>query len=416
MIVLIPYSVPIFGYICDNFGPHKLSLLAGSFFGLGYLLASLAYSHELPYQVMVFAFTLIGMGTSSMYFAGITTCAKNFTGSRGLALSLPIASFGLSGLWMSQFVSRAFVGENGMLMISAVFGTFSVFLPGVGIVGGLCLQVFPAEGEEAQGESERLLAEDGGERGFGWVDNAEDGKRWINTATRDFLKDKTMWWFAVGVFLVTGPGEAFINNMGSLIQSLYPPGTSSAHIDPATHVSIIATTSTLARIVVGILSDYLGPSINPPPAQLSRSFHPRFSRIILLIAVSCLLLTAHLLLTFASISSLTSYFWLVSALVGSGYGAIFTLAPTVVSVVWGTENFGTNWGIVMSTPAVGATVYGLLYASVYDDHAGPDGRCWGGECYRGAFGVMAVGAMFAVGGWLWAWRGKGGWKERGVIV
>lgn len=413
----IPYSVPVFGYICDNFGPHKLSLLAGAFFGVGYFLASLSYSHDLPYQVMVFAFTLVGMGTSSMYFAGITTCAKNFTGSRGLALSLPIASFGLSGLWLSQFVSRVFVGESGTLMIGAAFTTFAVFLSGVGIVGGLFLQVFPAEEEAVEGgERERLLPVDGEERGFGWVDSAEDDKRWINTATRDFLKDKAMWWFAIGVFLVTGPGEAFINNMGSLIKSLYPPSTASVHIDPATHVSIIATTSTLARILVGILSDYIGPSIHPPPVQLSSPFRPRCSRVILLIAVSCLLLTAHLLLAFTSLPFLTSYFWIISALVGSGYGAVFTLAPTIVSVVWGTENFGTNWGVVMTTPAVGATAYGLLYAKLYDDHAGADGRCWGEECYRGAFGVMAVGTVVAIVGWLWAWRGRGGWKERGVIV
>lgn len=365
---------------------------------------------------MVLAFSLVGMGTSSMYFAGITTCAKNFTGSRGLALSLPIASFGLSGLWQSQFVSRVFVGEDGTLMISPAFATFAVFLSAVGVVGGLCLQVFPAEDGESGDHEERgrLLADDGGERGFGWVDGADDDKRWINAATRDFLKDKAMWWFAIGVFLVTGPGEAFINNMGSLIQSLYPPSTSSTHIDPATHVSIIATTSTLARILVGILSDYLGPSLTP--TTLSSSYRPRCSRVVLIISVSCFLLAAHLLLAFASLPFLTSYFWLISALVGSGYGAVFTLAPTIVSVVWGTENFGTNWGVVMTTPAVGATVYGLLYASVYDSHAGADGRCWGGECYRGAFGVMAMGAVLAVAGWVWAWRGKGGWKERGVIV
>lgn len=415
--MLDTYSVPIFGYICDNFGPHKLSLLAGSFFGIGYLLASLSYSHNLPYQVMVFAFTLIGMGTSSLYFTGITTCAKNFTRNRGIALSLPIASVGLSGLWMSQFVSRVFVGEGGTLMVSAAFTTFAVFLPGVGIVGGLCLQVFPAEeeGGVGEGEGERLLPGDGEERGVELVDSAED-KRWINIATRDFLKDKAMWWFTIGVFLAIGPGEAFINNMGSIIQSLYPPSTASAHIDPANHISIIATTSTIARISIGILSDYLAPSINPPLTQSSRSFRPRCSRITLLIATSCLLLIAHLLLTFTPLRFLTSYFWLISALVGAGYGAVFTIAPTIVSVVWGTENFGTNWGIVITTPAVGATVYGLLYARVYDDHAGVDGKCWGGECYRGAFGVMAVGTVVAVAGWLWAWKGRGGWKERGVVV
>lgn len=162
---------------------------------------------------MAAAFWLVGMGTTSMYFSGVTTCAKTFTGSRGLALSLPIASFGLSSLWESQFVSRVFVDEDGVLMVYSAFVAFAVFLTGIGVLGGVCLQV--STEEVGEGERERLLGEDGGERGYSGADSVEvvDEKRWINAATREFLKDKTMWWFAGGVFLVTGPGEAFINNV-----------------------------------------------------------------------------------------------------------------------------------------------------------------------------------------------------------
>ena len=39
-----------------------------------------------------------------------------------------------------------------------------------------------------------------------------------------------------------------------------------------------------------------------------------------------------------------------SVMVGIGYGGIFTLAPTVVSVVWGVGGFGRNWGILTFSP------------------------------------------------------------------
>jgi MFS family permease len=132
----------VFGYICDTYGPAKLSLLSSSFFGPAYLLASYAFANKLSYPVMVFAFVFVGMGTSSMYFSGVTTSAKNFTGNRGLALSLPIASFGLSSLWQSQVVSRVFTDrKTGELGISTVFLAYSVFLMMIGCLGFLGLKV-----------------------------------------------------------------------------------------------------------------------------------------------------------------------------------------------------------------------------------------------------------------------------------
>ncbi|KAI5842901.1 major facilitator superfamily domain-containing protein [Morchella snyderi] len=416
--------VPIFGYICDQLGPNRLSILAAAFFGSGYALASFAFSGDFAYQYMVIAFALIGMGTSAMYFSGITTCAKNFTRSRGLALSFPIASCGLSGFWQSQLVSRVFVDASGAVMVNAVFVAYSVYLIFVGLVGGVLLQVFPEEivsgevdeeyydEEEEGGEEGRLIREEpsyGTSISCDSVDSIIDDKRWINNATRSFLLDKTVWLFATGVFLLTGPCEAFMNNMGSLVLSLTPPAITSAHINPATHVSLLAIFSTAARIISGVVSDYLA----PPVGHSVHSSRPRCSRMVFLLLTGTLLLVAHLLLASGYIQLHSSQFWIISSSIGAGYGATFTLAPTVVSVVWGTENFGTNWGMVCMTPALGATVYGVIYASVYDEHAGDDGRCFDQGCYAKTFGIMAVGTLVAMAGWVYAWRM---WKKRGVVV
>jgi len=171
---------------------------------------------------MVLAFVFVGMGTSSMYFAGVTTSAKNFTGNRGLALSLPIAAFGLSSLWQSQLVSRVFTDETtGELAVAAIFRAYSAFLVVIGIIGALGLKVIKNDQEISRtGEWENLLegGQNSGGPSYGAIGQETAGEEvsekrpLINMATREFLGDNTMWFFAAGVFLVTGPGEAFINN------------------------------------------------------------------------------------------------------------------------------------------------------------------------------------------------------------
>jgi hypothetical protein len=210
--------------------------------------------------------------------------------------------------------------------------------------------------------------------------------------------------------------------MGTLITTLYPPSSTSAHlknpIDPATHVSIVAATSTIARIVAGSLSDYLAPPVptshapTPPPP---RKF-PRCSRMYLLFSFALLMLLGNLYVAVGHVQEAGDKFWIVSSSIGAGYGAVFCLAPTVVSVVWGTENFGTNWGIITMTPALGATVFGVIFAAGYDAHANKAGLCWGQECYSGAFWTMSGSVALAIVGWCVAWRGIGGWKSRGVVV
>ena len=113
------------------------------------------------------------------------------------------------------------------------------------------------------------------------------------------------------------------------------------------------------------------------------------------------------------------FFHFTTALVGFGYGSAFSLTPIIISVVWGVENFATNWGIVAMMPALGAALWGVIYSTAYqnalDDGtgSGPDGQCHGWRC----FGFWAFGCTLSVWvalvAWLAAWRG---WKRRGVVV
>jgi len=264
--------VPLFGYLCDRYTPSPLSLLAGIFFGAGYLLAAFTYrsgpppdagGSGWPFWVMILAFIGVGAGTSCMYLCAVATCAKNFGRGKhkGIMLAVPIAAFGLSGMWQSQvgaylLCERLEDGSCGDVDVFRYFLFLAILLLVVGLGGTVGLRLVDEEEEEkyideAVEELERsgFLGDSEARRAYGTMGpsdrtaeiDGDDGtvtqsdeerearqreaereeqecrkKNWLlNFETRLFLKDHTMWWLAVGFFLVTGPGEAYINNVRS---------------------------------------------------------------------------------------------------------------------------------------------------------------------------------------------------------
>ncbi|KAI5201028.1 ARM repeat-containing protein [Aureobasidium subglaciale] len=411
--------VPIFGFLCDRYGPGIPSLLSGCFAGFGYVLAAFTYRNpDWPFAVMVFSFVWVGMATSCMYLSAVTTCAKNFGRGKhkGLALALPIAAFGLSGMWESQVGSRLLYekkpdGTPGDIDVFRFFIFLGCTLFAAGAVGFFLLRIIDEDEmiDQAIEELEQSgLLEDSAffRRGqhqhhhesYGAVEEEDDEeerqrkeeearkKTWLlNEETSRFLSDRSMWLLAGGFFLVTGPGEAFINNLGTVIGTLYPPTMPDEEIptSAATHVSIVAITSTIARILTGTLSDLFAPTSAPhqhrrgpnslmssmatlpgmdaaePPKRLE------ISRITFLLIFSLIMSIGQAVLASGVIQDHGERFWWVSAAVGAGYGAVFSLTPIITSVVWGVENFGTNWACVATVPALGATLWGLLYSAVY---------------------------------------------------
>ena len=499
--------VPLFGYLADRYGPRVPSLLSGFFFGIGYLLAAFAYKSGpppsgggdgWPYWVMILAFVPIGCGTSCMYLSGVTTCAKNFGRGKykGIALALPIACFGLSGMWQAQVGSNLLNetkpdGTKGDVDVHRYFLFLGVMLLVMGIIGFFLLNVVGEDEyiDEAVDELERsgwldeseffhrsLTSNSNGgdhQASYGTMENDGEAdtasmrrrdeeekarkleeyrkKMWLlNEETRRFLSDGTMWWLVAGFFLVTGPGEAFINNLGTIIGTLYPPSVpEEQQTSAALHVSIVAITSTIARILTGTLTDILAPTTDPHqhrrgPNSLANSLTSlndpsippsapppqryQVSRITFLLTFSALMSLGQIILASGLLQSHGDKFWLVSGCIGLGYGAVFSLVPICISVIWGVENFGTNWGIVATFPAIGATIWGLVYSGVYqwaanrDQQAldgsagGEDVLCYGALCYAPTFWGMAVCVWVACGLWTWAWRGPGGWVRRGILI
>ena len=236
----------------------------------------------------------------------------------------------------------------------------------------------------------------------------------LNTETRRFLVDPAMWFVTAGFFLVTGTGDTFINNLGTIILTLYPrwhlaiPRANSA----ATNVSIVAITSTAARLLTGFLSDLLAPMGSHEPNFKSFTL----SRMAFLVASGILSALSQLLVASTLVQRHPALFRLVSAFAGLGYGTVFSITPTIVNVVWGPRNFGTNYGIVCVVPAAGAAMWSAVYSAVYQRGVKPEmqeGLCYGYACYGATFWGMLASSLIATGLWAWAWRGL---RKKEVVV
>lgn len=274
--------VSFFGLLCDRYSPSPLSLLSAILFGVGYLLAALTYRSGpppdaggagWPFWVMIVAFVLVGAGTSCLYLAAVTTCAKNFGRGKykGIMLAVPIAAFGLSGMWQSQvgtylLYERLEDGSRGPVDVCRYFLFLALLLFVIGVVGTFVLRIVddeeeryideavdelersgivdesdffrsrsevraaygtfaqPGDGDSSAGDEEQSLVMSDEERDARRREKEREEherrkKNWLlNYETRLFLKDHTMWWLALGFFLVTGPGEAYINNVGRPIR------------------------------------------------------------------------------------------------------------------------------------------------------------------------------------------------------
>ena len=58
----------------------------------------------------------------------------------------------------------------------------------------------------------------------------------------------------------------------------------------------------------------------------------------------------------------------------------------------------------------------LRFSMAVGERDDGDVLCYGRACYAPTFWAMAVSVWIAMGLWIFAWRGPGGWKSRGVAV
>lgn len=421
--------VPILGMIADRMGPGNLGLISMFLFSPSYLVAAhisqLTPEQAVPYfHVLVAAFACIGTASSALYFCAVITCAKTLTRSPGLAISAPVALYGLGSLWQSQVVQSYFFDDTGNIILSPTFQFFTVLYVITGVVSYIGSSVIgritgtnnahsrtsidpietaPVVTNDNDNNAVHLKTPTG-EGSYGSTAEPENQPIYKDhSSVASFLQDRTVWVFFAALVLISGPLEMYLNNMGMILNTI-PQGPA-----VATNVSVFSAFSTLSRLSVGLISDLVKKKVSRPT-----------------ILVFILLFTS--LLNFLMASGIFtlidhgSLFFLSSSGIGFAYGAVYTLFPTIVACTWGVENLGTHWGIFITAPALGSTAFGSLFASIYDAASStvsnllPGGggsgdlmkTCTGRACYEVTFLLtgtsVLVSALMVALVYLFAWR------------
>ncbi|KAG0242517.1 major facilitator superfamily domain-containing protein [Mortierella sp. GBAus27b] len=408
-------SGPLFGRLVDCRGPKVVGILAAGLLTIGYAGLALTYSGLFYSLGFLTAFTfliLVGMGSQAGYMTAVSTNAHNFQSSRGLAMGVPIACFGLSALLFAQLSNRFFKDDTQgfLFLVSKVIGATI-------LISLFFLNVFPKTDSEAALDPETISPTSSPHHDSDNSEEAEERQRRIQerqpliqkTSSEDhagvapsgfklFRTSSIAQMLLVSVILLSGPGLMYVTNAGNVIRSIYRSQLADPSVPPTEdelvrlqqlqnyHVSLISLYSCLGRISTGFLSD------------LGKRGHGQWwgiNRIgFMLYAALCVWLGQTFGATVSHIDELAK----VSILVGLGYGSVFGVGPAIVSEWFGVSHFGSNWGWISVGNAIGGQAFNLIFGSLYDIEARHEHtlECFGPQCFHTSFVLGSISTFIGV--------------------
>ncbi|SCU88691.1 LADA_0E11562g1_1 [Lachancea dasiensis] len=372
---------PLLGIISDSHGPVVLSWLATVGFVSSYSYGSYIFEHgEAHFSLTIIAFSVIGVSTSALFFSGLLTCAKLFPRSKFLSISCPTTFYGLASLIGSEILKNSwFFHGYDYLDLGRVFKAFAWFHAVVGTLTWVSTSVVTILKSPVEQEEHEPLLD--GQSGISTNDYKERIGR--------FFRDPAMYLIFFTFFLTIGSLEMFLTNMGSVAILVSPEDRD---IQPRV-LSFYAFMSTITRLIVGLVADFFASH--------------KLSRMPILYVGLAIGLTAQLLVL--NVGSNTNLILLASALCGTAYGGLFTIFPTLTLSIWGYSIFGTAYGCFMVAPAFGSTMFGILYARIYDAQCST--AYAGAQCVSPVFSLTAVsfGVAFVACAitYICFWRRKG---------
>lgn len=195
---------------------------------------------------------------------------------------------------------------------------------------------------------------------------------------KSLLSNKTYLAHYCIVSLCSGMGQMYIYTVGFIVtaQFNYHQGADGSPASlQAVQVSTISISQFCARVIAGILSDFLHKKLN---AQ----------RQWVIIGTILLMCIGQLLLVLTnSIHSIT----IISLFMGCGYGLLNGTYPAIIADKFGVKSFTTAWGLITSGPLVTLFALNKYFGVIYDSQSNDTGQCFNGnDCYKGSFDLGIV--------------------------
>lgn len=195
---------------------------------------------------------------------------------------------------------------------------------------------------------------------------------------KSLVSDKTYLAHYCIVSLTSGMGQMYIYTVGFIVTAQFnyhQSADGSPSSLQAVQVSTISIAQFFARVVAGLLSDFLYKKLN---AQ----------RQWVIIGTIFLICIGQLLLVLTnSIHTIT----IISLFIGCGYGLLNGTYPAIIADKVGVKSFTTAWGLICSGPLVTLFTLNKYFGVIYDSQSNDAGQCFkGNDCYKGAFDLGIV--------------------------
>jgi OFA family oxalate/formate antiporter-like MFS transporter len=322
------WLVPLEGYAAERFGPRRLLVAGGALAGLAWVVNAHASSLAVLYAAQV----LSGCGSGIVYSISVGNALKWFPDRRGLAAGLTAAAFG-AGSAATILPIDWTIRHAGY---EAAFFWFGLGQGSVVILAGLVMR-FPAR-HETPGPALSRVPQSG--RDF---------------TPRQVLRSPAFWLLYLMMTLGAVPGLLMVGQLKPMAEDFHvayvPLSFLGVSLAAASWALILdRVTGGLTRPVFGWLSDHIG---REPAMFLAFG------------------LEGAALLVLLAFADRPGVFVLTSGLAFFGWGAVFSLFPTVSADLFGRRFATTNYALLYT--AKGAAT---LLVSLLNDLRGATGS-WG---------------------------------------
>lgn len=300
-LVMVCLTGFVCGWLQKRVNPRPLTLIAGTLFGLGFILTS--FAQNIP-QLYFFFSIIGGTGNGFIYNTAVTTAQRWYPDKRGLASGLCIGGAGLAPVIFAPL---------GNYFIEAFSVTTSFLIVGIIIV--VLYWIFAS----------LLRVPEPGWKPEGWEPPAELGESNCisDLKTPQMLKQPLFWCMWLVLMSACTSGTMMTGNASNIGQELADLTAS----EGALLVSLMAVGNFAGRFGFASLSDKIG----------------RHATLIIMLAINCvvmlfLLPNAHSFLTFTA----------CILVIGACFGGSMATMASLCGDNFGTANYGQNYAFLYS--------------------------------------------------------------------
>jgi MFS transporter, OFA family, oxalate/formate antiporter len=318
-IVFLGVGTVIGGLWQDRVGPRKVASVAGVLYGVGYLVAAYAVSHQ-SLTIMYLGYgVLSGIGMGMGYITPVATLVKWFPDRRGLMTGVAVCGYGAGALVMSP-IAASLIPTKGISATFAYFGIVYLIL----VVAAAQFYANPPQGW-------RLA---------GWEPRGAVAKA---ASTYDFTVKEAVstwqfWLLWVMLFLNVSAGIMIISQASPMAQSKEFVGMTAKAA--ASMVGLISIFNALGRVFWAWVSDMLGRS-----------------RVYFILY----LIQAIVFFTLPRIHGATT-FSVMFAIIGLCYGGGFGTMPSFTADFFGAKYMGGIYGWILLAWGAGAIPSPIMIA------------------------------------------------------